>query len=451
MTTGRDQAPIYHYADYPKILDNAPKKPTKLEMAKTFWNHGITSEEQKDLPKAIQHYADAIRCYQAYLKDAPHSLRRDEFLRFCDQLRSRIELLNTAPSSSGKSSSRKALSKDEILVLSKASKIHNSTILPWVNLDAGDTFSNIPFTDPDGLFTLSPSQTLVFESWRRAADLFRFKQGQQIAHSIKPENIRQGCVPNCSFIASLIVAANHQVRFRHNLISNLIYPQVNGMAIFNQCGKYCVRLKFNGIQRKVIVDDFLPFSSRRSPSLLTSHSIDCYSLMIPIIEKAFLKLTNQSSYDFPGSRSSFDLYCLIGWTPEVISDLKSNDNTSSFPRISFGFREGVVLATASASQETVVDSTLLIESNHCYAILEFDCHTNSITLMNPWRSGGKNNDGLFVLNCEDFVRYFDTLSLSWDVSKMFSHFSETHFAIPMSTLHTESTGNPPLLNDLNFY
>jgi hypothetical protein len=133
---------------------------------------------------------------------------------------------------------------------------------------------------------------------------------------VSSARITQDLVSDCSFVCSLAITAAFEEKFKRQLVTKIVYPQNgSGMPVYNAYGKYIVRLYINGVQRKVVVDDRLPWDPKNK-KLLCSCSRNPTEFWISIIEKAYLKLNG--GYDFPGSNSGIDLYCLTGWIPEQI-------------------------------------------------------------------------------------------------------------------------------------
>ncbi|VDP89869.1 unnamed protein product [Echinostoma caproni] len=112
--------------------------------------------------------------------------------------------------------------------------------------------------DKDGFLILSEKQKRQLDRWVRPSD---YLENPEMIMAISCFSIRQTVVTDCSFVASMAIAAQYERRFKKRLITNIIYPQRNGGAVYNPCGMYMVRLNINGVSRKVSSTQLLCFAS----------------------------------------------------------------------------------------------------------------------------------------------------------------------------------------------
>ncbi|SBT79531.1 calpain, putative [Plasmodium malariae] len=188
---------------------------------------------------------------------------------------------------------------------------------------------NYKWTDPDGFLELSVRQQKKFDSWKRLSDLYN----NPIVMSTDLYNncIRQGFVADCSFLSSLTVLIEYEKKHKVPVLSSIISPCTSNLLhvnktwpIFNPSGMYICRLHCNGIQRKIIIDDYVPVKNNNA--LLVAYSNNKEELWVTLLEKAFVKLMG-GSYSMFGSNPGSDLYYLTGWIPVTIS-LKSKLSSS---------------------------------------------------------------------------------------------------------------------------
>ncbi|KNC46780.1 Capn7 protein [Thecamonas trahens ATCC 50062] len=290
---------------------------------------------------------------------------------------------------SSSTSSSEGYTELEKRILSASSVVNGRLFVPFLDYDLDDAFSFAqPFTDPDGLLTLSSKQQAVFAGWRRPRELVRGGRRPTMISLISAFSIRQTVITDCSFVSSLAVAAMYERRFKKQLVTSCIFPQdVSGQPKYNPSGKYMVRLLYNGVPRKVVVDDLLPVST--SGQVMCSHSTDPSELWVSIIEKAFLKLHGGGSYDFPGSNSTTDLHALCGWIPESVDMHGAEfDPARTWERMLSGLRFGdcvLTVATDSSLPAAKYDELGLV-SSHAYAVLDLQevDGVRFLLLKNPW-------------------------------------------------------------------
>ena len=404
-------------------------------------------------------YLELLRLMQGSVTVTDASIavqnRIEEILDRVEQLKSGGKKHSSAPSKSS------TLTQSEIEVLKKSSKMGNKTFMPFLESDVRNPeafMTKEPYEDPDGNLSLSSSQRSHFYKFARPSEIAS-RQGKKnvcLFQSISPYNITQSCVQDCSFIASLCIAAAYERRWRKRLVTACMYPQsAKGAPYYNPCGKYVIKLWLNGVARSVVVDDRLPVD--RNYNLLCSHvkSDSHLELWVSLLEKAFLKTTAQG-YEFPGSNSGVDLLSLTGWIPERIyfskkkQNLRDHETTPErmFQRLHSALSFGDVLTTASVGSEIseIEADAVGLVTEHAYGILNVVEAPSGRFLFckNPWASKGwkgkfspddmswtpkigrelhydyekarrkKWDDGLFWIRWEDFHRYFTSIQFSWN-------------------------------------
>jgi len=196
-------------------------------------------------------------------------------------------------------SKNKKLTNAEIETLKHTSYVNGKIYPPWLDVDLKEKFAyKIPFSDPDGKLALAPKQKNRLSEWVRPQDLC---ENPKMIYAVSSFSIKQTIVSDCSFVASLAISAAYERQFQKKIITSIIYPQKkDGSPMINPCGKYMVKLTFNGVPRKVIIDDYLPLG--QDGQLLCSFSQNADEFWVSLMEKAYMKV--MGGYDFPGSNSA---------------------------------------------------------------------------------------------------------------------------------------------------
>lgn len=222
----------------------------------------------------------------------------------------------------------------------------------------------VPYRDPDGDLVLSSTQTASHAVYVRPKD---FMTTPTMIVSLAAWNGLQRGVGDCSLVSALCVAANMEHRTGKKLISSIIYPKnADGVPVYNPSGKYVVILFYNGVPRKVVIDDRLPLAPHEG--LLCAQSIDPNELWVSLIEKAYMKLSG--GYDFPGSAPDVDLHALTSWIPECILLGSIDDDNAIWERIVSAHEAKNGLIVLSTGALTQLEKTCSgFQDYHSFAVL----------------------------------------------------------------------------------
>ncbi|KAI9098288.1 hypothetical protein DFS34DRAFT_620310 [Phlyctochytrium arcticum] len=329
----------------------------------------------------------------------------------------------------------------EIDILKKSSLINGLLFLPWLERDCSDVESERKvFSDPDGFLRLSVPQKVSFKCWKRFGEIV---PNCRMIQGLKEGSIVQDAVADCSLVASLCVASEYERNFNVAILTNRIFPQdAKGSPVINSNGKYLVKLIWNGVARKVVVDDFFPVSSKNN--LLCTRSL-CGDLWPSILEKAYLKL--QGGYGFPGSNSGVDLHSLTGWIPEdIFLEQTDLDIYSLFRRLQDGFLRGMALVTLGTGSTLTTEARAMgLIAGHAYAFIGITSSVDKsfnasrrIKIQNPWRRNqatanvvNEKNRDIFWIDWKDIRRLFQTIHINWNPT-MWTYRRTVHGTWPLA-------------------
>ena len=278
---------------------------------------------------------------------------------------------------------KSSYTKEELLVLRRTTVVNGREYVPFMAVDLKEKFAfPLPFTDKDGLLPLALKQKKQLDRWCRLDEL---SSQPKMIELVDCFSVKQTCVSDCSFVASVAISALYEKRFKKRLITDIIYPKNRkGDPVYNPCGKYMIKLHVNGIPRKIIIDDLLPCG--KYGNLLCSYSTNKNEFWISLIEKAYMKV--MGGYDFPGSNSNIDLYALTGWIPERISlSEKDLNKDATFRKILERYHKGDVLVTVATGEmsDAEADRAGLV-ATHAYALLDI----REVKVRNPGALEGKS-------------------------------------------------------------
>ena len=243
----------------------------ELSRAKLLLTEALELDEAGEREEALEQYKLAVEvCLQARqavtdpdLKEKLNKVAKQALDR-AESLRSELEAVKKSPESQERPNVRSGIrplgelnwreedkaggkagySEEEIKVLKATSVVNRQEYLPFISADLRERFAfPVAWTDPAGRLALSPKQRQRLKAWARPDEIMA--RPVMIQAGVDCYSVKQTLVSDCSFVASIAIAALYEKKYAKRLVTGIIFPQNKaGDPVYNPCGKYMVNSTF---------------------------------------------------------------------------------------------------------------------------------------------------------------------------------------------------------------
>ncbi|KAI9441524.1 hypothetical protein H4582DRAFT_2055412 [Lactarius indigo] len=349
-----------------------------MSEAESLYARAAKAELAKDLDTAFRLYVQAATAFLNSSREAAHPRTQGQARKDAERALERAERIKAVKHDLAPVLRDPFAPEEQQLVLRKGSVVNGVVAPLWTASTSTMIAGTLLFSDPDGLLELSPEQKKAGVLWRRPREMF-VTDAKIFSPDLRPEDIVQRIVADCSLCASIIVCLLHSRRHDSEAALPSLHPRgPDGRLHISPIGGYELKVLFNGAYRRVVIDDRLPFRPDGCPMCMTSRGRK--DVWPSLVEKAYLKL--MGGYDFPGS-------ALAGWIPDYL-EVKSPSfqREQTWSRLVRGFSHGQCILTVGTDNRPPADRGLVnLLPAHCYAVIdvkETDDGSRWLTVLDSW-------------------------------------------------------------------
>ena len=202
---------------------------------------------------------------------------------------------------------------------------------------------------------IDTKNTQIFEDlqWKRASEIYQspaiFKDG------IEPNDVNQGALGDCYFLAALSSLAEFPHRIRAMFITDTI----------NTAGIYLIRFFLNGKETPVVVDDHLPVKADGTPAFATCRDGE---LWVSLLEKAWAKL-HGSYARMEGGLPSFAASHLAGVPAESYLHDEIENKEDFFAMLELADKRNFIMMAASRDAGEAAGADGVV-TGHAYSLID---------------------------------------------------------------------------------
>ncbi len=232
---------------------------------------------------------------------------------------------------------------------------------------------------------------------------YQYAAGSLFQDGISHDDIRQGYINNCFFLAGLGATLVQSPEIIQN------------MFIDNGDGTFTVRFYNQGVADYVTVDRYLP--TNNIGNLVYANAGDYHGnanneLWVALAEKAYAQLNESGQINQDGT-NSYNGIGNAGYLSDAFAHITGEKSALgrilNFEKVVDAFESGEVVGFGSKSSGIASN----IVTSHAYALVDYDAETETFTLLNPWAT---DNNAVKSR----------TLELSWEeISSNFSYWDST--------------------------
>lgn len=221
---------------------------------------------------------------------------------------------------------------------------------------------------------------------------YNYANGSLFQNGISYQDVKQGTVGDCYFLAGLAETALHSS------------STIESMFTDNGDHTYSVRFYKNGVADYVTVDQYLPTTSWGAfayANMGGSYSSSSNELWVALAEKAYAQL-NESGWIGQDNTNSYQGIA-GGWDGNAVNHITGRSatyNSLDFNTMVSAFNTGKSITVGSKDSGLAAN----VVANHAYVVVGYNSSNQKFTLFNPWGVDGGYYDGNFKPG---------TLELTW--------------------------------------